>query len=144
MKDKFEKIADRSAKNEEQSLKLLEKLADVASAEAVFSSPIEVGETRVVTASEVQVGMGFGFGLGSGPEVTSTTQEKGSTAEKQEETGMGGGGGGGGGASGRPIAVVTIREDGVVVEPILDTTKIALAFLTTIGSMIFMLSKMKK
>jgi uncharacterized spore protein YtfJ len=76
--------------------------------------------------------------------VTSTAQEKGLTSEKQEETGMGGGGGGGGGASGRPIAVVTIREDGVVVEPILDTTKIALAFLTTIGSMIFMLSKMKK
>jgi uncharacterized spore protein YtfJ len=68
-------------------------------------------------------------------------------AEEQEvglDVGMGGGGGGGGGASGRPIAVISVTEEGVEVEPVVDVTKIALAFFTALGSMFFMLTKMKK
>jgi uncharacterized spore protein YtfJ len=61
-----------------------------------------------------------------------------------EDAGMGGGGGGGGGASGRPVAVISVSEDGVQVEPVVDATKIALAFFTTLGSMFFMLTKMRK
>ena len=61
-----------------------------------------------------------------------------------KDVGMGGGGGGGGGASGRPIAVISVTEEGVEVEPVVDVTKIALAFFTALGSMFFMLTKMKK
>ncbi len=61
-----------------------------------------------------------------------------------EDAGMGGGGGGGGGASGRPIAVISVGEDGVEVEPVVDATKIVLAFFTALGSMAFMLMKMRK
>lgn len=63
--------------------------------------------------------------------------------ESDEAAGMGGGGGGGGGASGRPVAVISIGEDGVQVEPVVDATKVALAFFTALGSMFFMLMKMR-
>jgi uncharacterized spore protein YtfJ len=61
-----------------------------------------------------------------------------------EDAGMGGGGGGGGGASGRPIAVISITGEGVQVEPVVDATKLGLAFFTALGSMFFMLMKMRK
>jgi hypothetical protein len=37
-----------------------------------------------------------------------------------------------------------INRDGVRVEPIVDVTKVALAFITMLGSMIFMLSRMRR
>lgn len=74
-------------------------------------------------------------------------EEEGQETEAEpmgEDIGMGGGGGGGGGASGRPVAVISVSEDGVQVEPVVDATKIALAFFTALGSMFFMLTKMRK
>ncbi len=67
MVEKIEKIADVSRENEKQSLQVLEKLIGTARPDSVFSKPIKVGDTQIITASEVQIGMGFGFGLGSGP-----------------------------------------------------------------------------
>jgi uncharacterized spore protein YtfJ len=58
--------------------------------------------------------------------------------------GVGTGGGGGGASSGRPIAVISVDEEGVKVEPIVDVTKIGLALFTTLGSMFFMLSRMRR
>ena len=141
MAEKFDRIADVSGETEIQSLELLEKLVDVAKPEAVFSKPIKVGDTQLITASEIQVGLGYGHGLGSGPQYISNMPEEG---EESEEIGMGGGGGGGGGASGRPIAVIHIREDSVEVEPILDLTKITLAFFTMLGSIFFLGSRINK
>ena len=122
----------------------------------------------------VGLGVGFGFGGGSTPgdedkpkkghesghsksphaqqRVTLAGGEEGNEyapgeAKEQDagrDVGMGGGGGGGGGASGRPIAVISVTEEGVEVEPVVDVTKIALAFFTALGSMFFMLTKMKK
>ena len=59
-------------------------------------------------------------------------------------SGVGGGGGGGGAAAGRPVAVITIDQEGVRVEPVFDATKVALAFFTMLGSIFFMGSKMRK
>jgi hypothetical protein len=42
------------------------------------------------------------------------------------------------------VAVITIREDGVSVEPIMDRTKIALAFFTMLGSIFFMGAQMRR
>jgi uncharacterized spore protein YtfJ len=141
MVEKFDKIVDVSRENESQSLDMLGRLIDAAKPETVFSKPIKVGDSQVITASEIQVGLGYGHGLGAGPQYISNLAEKGGGGE---ETGMGGGGGGGGGASGRPIAIIHIREDAVEVEPILDLTKIALAFFTMLGSIFFLGSRMKK
>ena len=132
------------------------------------------GRTVITAAEVyVGLGVGFGFGGGSGmlgedeekPEALSG-QGKGAGANRRvtlegggeaggsaeegddqrpgEATGAGGGGGGGGGASGRPVAVISVSEDGIEVEPIVDVTKIALAFFTALGSMSFMLMKMRK
>ncbi len=144
MTDKFETIANHASKHEEKSLEIMNKLLEAAKPESVYSKPVKVGDTQVITASEVQVGLGFGFGLGSGPEVQSSEEGEGTSTEQTEDTGMGGGGGGGGGASGRPIAVISIQDGQVEVQPILDTTKIGLAFFTTLGSIFFMVSNVKK
>lgn len=79
-----------------------------------------------------------GSGAAEGEEEDEESREAG------EGAGVGSGGGGGGGASGRPVAVISISEEGVRVEPVVDATKIALAFFTALGSMFFMLTKMRK
>lgn len=97
------------------------KLFDVYQPGAVFSEPTTVGDNTVITASEVSIGMGVGFGRGAGG--------------PEEANGEGSGVGGGGGAMGRPVAAIIVSPTGVRVEPIVDVTKIALAFFTTIGAM---------
>jgi uncharacterized spore protein YtfJ len=90
--------------------------------------------------------MGFGFGLGGGSDRGGRRQRVSEDKPQDEEgeAGIGGGGGGGGASAGRPVAVISIGPEGVQVEPVVDPTKIALAFFTTLGSMFFMLSKMRK
>jgi uncharacterized spore protein YtfJ len=80
------------------------------------------------------VTMGAGYGGGGG--FTPTAGE-----EEQEEADFeaGGGGGGGGFSMGRPVAVITIGPDGTQVEPIIDPTKISIAFFTTIAAMMMFL-----
>lgn len=117
--DLFSAAAVRTS---EQASEVVGRLFDVAQPNAIFGKPVEQGEYTVITASELAVGMGVGFGVGGAP-----------GAEGSES---GGGGGGGGGASmGRPVAAILIGPDGVRVEPIVDPTKIAIAFFTTIGAM---------
>jgi uncharacterized spore protein YtfJ len=142
MADKLDKIAEVVKDNETQSLELLGRLLEAAKPEMVFSKPIKVGDTQVITASEIQVGLGYGHGLGSGPQVISNLPDQ--ADEENMESGLGGAGGGGGAASGRPVAVITIREGGVKVEPILDRTKIALAFFTMLGSIFYLGSQIRR
>lgn len=147
MSKEFNKIVATAVKNQGQAAELVEKLFAVAQPGAVYGEPVTVGEHTVITASEVKVGMGFGFGLGGGTGAAPAEGETESKDEPQDEragTGYGGGGGGGGVSGGRPVAVVSIAPEGVQVEPVVDATKIALAFFTTLGSMFFMLSKMRK
>ncbi len=90
-----------------------------ASAEGVFGELVQSGETTVITASEIVAAMGAG--------------------------GAGANGGGGGTAVGRPVAVISIEPNGqVAVTPIVDPTKIALAFITVLGSFLVMTGKMRK
>jgi uncharacterized spore protein YtfJ len=146
MGEEFNKIVATAVKNQEQAAELVEKLFSVARPEAVYGEPVTVGEHTVITASEVNVGMGFGFGLGGGPggggRRRRVSEDK--PQEGEGEAGMGGGGGGGGASAGRPVAVISVGPEGVQVEPVVDPTKIALAFFTTLGSMFFMLSKMRR
>jgi uncharacterized spore protein YtfJ len=135
MSEQFENTTLSAIKSWEEGTELMEKLFDAAKPEAVFGQPLTAEGQTIITASEVTVGMGFGFAMGSG-----------STAETEDEQERAGGasGGGGGGAGSRPVAVIRISEEGVQVEPVMDMTKVALAFLTTIGSIFLMGSKIRR
>ena len=50
----------------------------------------------------------------------------------------------GGVAVGRPVAAISVGPNGVRVEPVVDATKIALAFFTMLGSMLIMLGRMRR
>jgi len=146
MSEEFNEVMATAVKNQEQAAELVEKLFAVAQPGAVYGEPVTAEGYTVITASEVSVGMGFGYGIGSGSGGARRGQRE-SEEEPQDEgseAGVGGGGGGGGGSMGRPVAAITISPQGVRIDPIVDVTKIALAFFTTIGSMFFMLSKMRK
>ena len=127
-------IISENIANQESANKLLERLVETARPESVFGNPVTQGEYTVVTAAEVSMGMGFGFGGG------------GAAAPKAEgselEPNYGSGGGGGGGATSRPVAAIEIGPQGVIVEPILDVTKIVLAFFTALGAMAVMMTRM--
>lgn len=121
--DGLETIDMANVQREGTALTTIAKLFDVFQPGAIFSAPTTVGDNTVITAAEVNVGMGLGFGRGSGGDEASS--------------GEGGGGGGGGGAAGRPVATIIVSPNGVRVEPIVDVTKIMLAFFTMFGA-IFM------
>lgn len=131
MNEGFEHISSATVKNHEQAMEVLKKLFLVAEPGAVFSQPVTQGEYTVITAAEVSVGMGLGFGVGGG-------------RDKEGEGGSGGGGGGGGGAMGRPVAVITIGPRGVQVDPIVDVSKIVLAFFTALGALVMSWRRMRK
>jgi uncharacterized spore protein YtfJ len=119
--DGIEAIDLADLQSETTALSTITKLFDVYQPGVVFSEPTTVGDSTVITAAEVYVGMGLGFGRGSGGE--------------DDNGGQGSGVGGGGGSAGRPVAAIIIGPKGVQIEPIVDVTKIALAFFTTIGAM---------
>lgn len=116
-----------SVKSHEQAMDVLKRLFAVAEPGAVYSTPVTAGEHTVITATEVSVGMGLGFGGGS-----------------SQAGDNGGGGGGGGGGFGRPVAVISVGPHGVHVEPIVDPTKISLAFFTMIGAIFIAWGRMRK
>jgi uncharacterized spore protein YtfJ len=146
MSEEFNEVMVTAAKNQEQAAELVEKLFAVAQPGAVYGEPVTAEGHTVITASEVSVGMGFGYGIGSGTGGARRRQRESEDEPEDEggETGVGSGGGGAGASMGRPVAAITISPQGVQVEPIVDVTKIGLAFFTTIISMFFMLSKMRQ
>jgi uncharacterized spore protein YtfJ len=137
MSEEFNKFVIESVPNQEKSNELIGRLFEVTRPDAVFSQPVTNGPYTVITASEVTVGMGAGYGGGGGV----GTEEEGGQAGG---SGFGGGGGGGGTALARPVAAIIIEPNGVRVEPIMDPTKIALAFFTAILSLIMTVSKARK
>jgi uncharacterized spore protein YtfJ len=134
-------IVTESITNHDKAIEFMEKLYTVASPKAVFSDPVEAGEYKVITASELAIVKGFGYGGGGG---TGPSQETEGEDSQEPTVGYGGGGGGGGTAMARPVAAIEIGPHGVRVEPIVDPTKIAIAFFTTFISMMAMMAKMKR
>jgi uncharacterized spore protein YtfJ len=137
MSEEFNKLIIESVPNQERANELIGRLFDVAQPSAVFSQPVTNGPYTVITASEVTVGMGAGYGGGGG---VGQDNDEGETAA----SGFGGGGGGGGTAMARPVAAIIIEPNGVCVEPIMDPTKIAVAFFTTFISIVMTLTKLRK
>lgn len=135
-------IIKQSIPDQQAGAELLGRAYEVARADAVFMEPISQGEYTVITASEVSIGIGYGYGGGVGG--SPSKEESEATADRALDFGGGGGGGGGGGAGARPVAVIEIGPHGVRVEPIVDPTKMALAFFTALGAMFMMLSRMRQ
>jgi uncharacterized spore protein YtfJ len=141
MNETHNEIMITAVRTPAEGMALLEKLTLVAQPEVVYSGPIQEGAYTVITASEVSVSYGFGFGGGGGwsPGSAAEGEEAGAGGEN-----AGGGGGGGGASMARPVAVVAIGPDGVKVEPVVDVTKLGLAFLTAVGGIFLMFSRMRR
>jgi len=87
-----------------------------ASPSAIYSSPTQVGDDLIITATAWERAGGFGFGAGRGQGETG-------------ELGSGAGGGGGGVSQGRPVAVIRVGASGVEVTPVIDFTKVGITLL---------------
>lgn len=116
-----------------ETIRLIERLTDVAAPGVIFGAPVTVGDQVILTASEVMIGLGAGFGSGSG-----------SNPDNPDASGTGSGGGGGGSSFGRPVAVISVGPQGVKVEPVVDATKIAITFFTAFVAMFLALRSMRR
>jgi uncharacterized spore protein YtfJ len=118
----------------EKLVSILDKMVDIAKPENAFNKPIEAQNHTVIGASEVIVSMGIGFGGGN----------KHPQGDDKPESKKGGGGGGGGISLCRPVASIVISSNGVTIKPIFDYTKIAIAAITTLCSMLIFMSRIAK
>lgn len=112
------------------SAEVMNKIATVASVQAVFGEPVQRGDTIIIPCAEVS--MGGGMGMGGGP----------GESPEQKTLSVGMGSGAGGGASSRPIAVIIMTPEGVRVQPVMDMTKVALAVFTTATFMLVQLVRL--
>jgi uncharacterized spore protein YtfJ len=146
MSELFKSLENLHGTTQAEASELVGRLFEVARPGAVFAEPVTVEGRTVITASEVTVGMGIGFGVGGGtaPAAHDHGEEGTGPGPAEEGIGVGGGGGGGGGASGRPVAAIIIDPAGVRVEPIVDVTKLGLAFLTAFGAIFAMNARMRR
>ncbi len=136
MKPELNTFIKETVPNQEQANALMDMLFAAARPESLYSPPVVQGERAVIIASEVAGGIGYGFGGGGGV----GTPEDGDAPEG----GAGGGGGGGGSIMGRPVAAISVGPDGVHVEPIVDVTKIAIAFFTTFAAIFLVIGRIKR
>jgi uncharacterized spore protein YtfJ len=143
MSEDLNEIVVSTIKSQEEAIGLVEKLFAVAKPSAVFGEPVSVGEHTIITASEVKVGMGYGIGGGGGTTSESVPEEASAEGE-EEDSGYGFGSGGGGVSGGRPVAAIVVGPHGVRVDPIVDVTRLGIAFLTTIGAMFVALNRLRK
>lgn len=129
--------------NQEKANDLMGRLFALTNPTAVYGTPITVGEYTVIPAAEVTANLSMGYGGGFG---SSGGAEEGAEGEPTSANNSGGGGGGGGfgAATARPVAYISIGPNGVHMEPVVDATKIAIAFITAVGAMALSLGKMRR
>ncbi|MCZ7567356.1 MAG: hypothetical protein M5U01_01995 [Ardenticatenaceae bacterium] len=148
MNDTAEHITPYVEKSFEEGVRIMEKILSASRPGAVYSEPVTAGDYTVITASEVTAAGGFGSGAGFGQApAPAARQQRGEEipASREEPGGGGGGGMGGGGTSlGRPVAVITIGPHGVAIKPVVDVTKIVIAFVTAWGAMALTLARMRR
>ena len=120
----------------------MEEFIKSASVDRVYGTAIEVGEIKIIPASENLVVMGFGAGGGYGK----SNFEGESSPAGSDGSGEGGGVGGGGGGRtlSRPVAVVIASPEGVRVEPVADRTKVIMAAITAAGFVAGMFLRMSR
>ena len=114
----------------EEIFEAIEDLRDKADANAVYGEPVTVGDKTIIPIADIKYGFGFGFGAGP------TERD-----EQDDDEPAGHGGGVMGGVAARPVAALEITDDGVMVRPVEDGGKIALAGMLTGAWAIFWLAK---
>jgi uncharacterized spore protein YtfJ len=102
-------------------------LPEKVGAEICFGQPIERDGHTLIPVARVSFGFGMGFGRGAGAGGGSSNGH--AAFGEDEGVGEGEGGGGGGGGSSSPVAVIDITRDSVVIEPVIDRTRIRMAYL---------------
>ncbi len=138
----------------------ISRLFDVTKPETVYGQPVTVGGQTIITVSESCIFMGAGYGSGSGR--GSTEMKGGGDADGEGGHGIatmsmdggvggyvggigsGGGGGGGGLARARPVAVISVDDEGVSVSSVIDSTKIIIAFFAMFSALIMFLRRMRR
>jgi uncharacterized spore protein YtfJ len=117
----------------EKTHQIMRHFLAAADVNAVYGQPVEHGEDLIIPVAEILSLAGFGAGSG------------GSTgADDPSSNGGGGGGGGGGRVFSRPVAVIVASPDKVRVKPVVDVTKIALAWFTMVGFIFASLVRMQR
>lgn len=124
-----------------EAKEFLQKIVNIAKPDHVFSHPVTAGDKTVITASETFAALGFGYGGGSSDRAGEAGEE-GNSAESSHD--QGGGGGGGGTILNRPVAAIAVGPDGIEVQPIIDPTKIIIAFFTAMITILTFMSRMKQ
>jgi uncharacterized spore protein YtfJ len=122
----------------------LDRFLDAASVDMVYGEPIQHGSTLIIPSAELLAVLGFGLGAGSFARPQEQQAEEETDEKENGGSGYAGGGGGGGRIFSRPVAVIVASSEGVVVKPVVDATKIALAAITAAGFMFSMFSHMRR
>lgn len=105
----------------EEMVRRIGTIQDEVGASACFGAPVERNGHTIIPVARVSFGYGMGFGGGSGGKGV-----PGDFSSAETEGGEGGGGGGGGGGSSTPVAIIDITDNDVKIEPINDSTRIAI------------------
>lgn len=113
----------------EEIFEAIEDLRDKADASAVYGEPVTVGDKTIIPIADIKYG--FGFGFGEGP----TERDEEYDDEPGQSSGIVGG------VAARPVAALEITEDGVLVQPVEDENRIALAGILTGAWVVFWIAK---
>ncbi|HYM16854.1 MAG TPA: spore germination protein GerW family protein [Dehalococcoidia bacterium] len=97
-------------------------VAEEVGASVCFGAPVERDGHTLIPVARVSFGYGMGFGRGTG-----SARRPSGNGMSGDEGGEGEGGGGGGGGSSTPVAVIDITAADVRIEPITDSTRIAMS-----------------
>ena len=113
---------DSYALTADELVRRVSAIPDELGASTCFGTPVERDGHTIIPGARVSFGYGMGFGGG---------QEAAKNIDGEFSQGDGGGGGGGGGGgSSTPVAIIDVSERGVEIEPVTDSTRIALASFT--------------
>ncbi|HIP87438.1 MAG TPA: hypothetical protein EYH27_03250 [Anaerolineales bacterium] len=105
----------------------VETLGRKANVNAAFGKPIATEGRTLIPVAEVSYGFGMSFSTVDGGEKTEAPERA--------------AGGGGGGLRTRPIATIEVTPEGIRVEPLMDTGRIALAGILLSGWSIFWIAR---
>ncbi len=119
--------------NEKIPLKPIEEMLERLTVAVAFGAPIKEGDVTLIPVARVAYGFGYGYGSGKSLEAT----EESAQPEKAEGSGAGGGGGG----MARPMGFIRVDANGVRYEPMVDSTRIALAGILMIMWSVYWITK---
>lgn len=143
MTENLEELLQTMNENKDDYSEFMDKVLASAQPGTVYGEPAVDEYQTVITASEAlaggAAGSGGGIGVGFFPTEASPDEE----LTTQVGSGDSAGRGRVGFSYGRPVAAIILNSEGVRIEPIVDVTKIGLAFLTTLGAILITLFKIR-